>query len=122
LVELVRLDPGDWLTHDLYSIVDSLDREEALRKALTHSAVKHEIAVKILALLNFRLGNLEGQVLWKLRIKRDEAESVVEIAERIHERRVAVLDYGRQTVLGRLLDVSFSYFDLPSAQVFLVFF
>ena len=48
LVELVRLDPRDRLSHDLDSEVDALDRQEGLCEALAYSAVEKEVAIETL--------------------------------------------------------------------------
>ena len=121
LVELVWLDPCDRLAHDFNAVVDSLDREKALRKALRDGAVHHEIAVKSLTLLDLGLRYVKGQMLWQLRVKRDKAEGVVKVAKCIYERRVPVLNDWCQVVLGSFLDVLLCSLEFPAAQIFFVF-
>ena len=66
LVELIRGYPSDWDSHDLYSVVDALDGEEGLGKVLSDCAVKHEISVQSLALLNILLVDFQSLMLGKL--------------------------------------------------------
>jgi len=51
LVELVRLHPRDVLSHDLNTVVDTLDWEESLGKVLSDGAVEHKVFVEVLACL-----------------------------------------------------------------------
>jgi hypothetical protein len=122
LVELVWLDPGELLAHDLDTVVDALDGEECLAEALADCAVQHEVFVKFGTSCNLGLRNIECQVLGKLGVQRDQAKCVVQVSERVHEGWVTVLNDGSETELRGLLEVSLSGLYFSTAEVLLVFF
>ena len=65
----LRLDPGDGLAHNLDTVVNALDREEALCEALADGAVHHEVTIQALALRDFSLCHFESQMLGELSIE-----------------------------------------------------
>ena len=67
------------------------------------------------------LVNLERLVLGELGKERDHAEGIVQIAQRINEGRVPVLDDRTECVLRGLLHVGLGDLELSSAQPFFVF-
>lgn len=67
LVEFIWADPGDLLTHDFNSVVDTFNGVEGFREALTHRAVKHKVTVELAANFEVFLFNFECQMLRELR-------------------------------------------------------
>lgn len=121
LVELVRRDPGNRLSHNLDTVVDTLNREERFGEVLRDRAIEKEVAVEIPTRRKCLLVNLECLVLGELGKERDHAECIVQITQSIDERRVAVFDDRAQCVLGGLLDVGLGDLEFASTQPFFVF-
>lgn len=63
LVELVRSDPGNVLSHNLNLVVNTLDGVEGFFEALGDCAVSHEVFDQLAACCDFLLGDLESLML-----------------------------------------------------------
>jgi hypothetical protein len=122
LIELVRGDPGDLLPHDLNTVVNTLDGEESLGETLSYGAVVHEVFVELSARLKLFLVDLECQMLRELGEERDEAESVVQVAQGIDERGVSVFDHRSERIPWRLLQMLLGELDFTASEELLVLF
>ena len=68
LVEFERLDPSNWLSHDFDTIIDPLDREEGLGKALTDRAVEYKVSIQTGTVLYDFFGDFKCQMLRQLSV------------------------------------------------------